>query len=66
MYLVIETQANAATGIASIVTQKSTIEEAESKFHNILAAAATSSVEVHGASILNETGKQIRHEYYAH
>lgn len=66
MYLVIETQANSTTGIAYIVTQHSSLADAESKFHTVLSAAAVSSVEIHAASILDENGKQIRHEYYAH
>lgn len=66
MYLVIEMQTNAATGIATITTQKNTLPEAESLWHTILAAAAVSSVEIHSASVLNESGKQILHQAYAH
>ena len=66
MYLVIETQMNAATGIAALTTQKNTLAEAESLWHSILSAAAISSVEVHSASVLNESGKQILHQAYAH
>ena len=66
MYLVIEMQTNAGSGIATILTQKATMPEAESLWHTILAAAAVSSVEVHSASVLNEAGKQVLHQAYAH
>lgn len=66
MYLVLEMQTNAGSGIATITTQKATLAEAESLWHSILSAAAISSVEVHSASVLNESGKQILHQAYAH
>lgn len=66
MYLVLEMQTNAGSGISTITTRKDTLPEAESMYHSILAAAAVSSVEVHSASVLNESGKQILHQAYAH
>ena len=64
-YIVIELQTNGGT-TANIVTTYNTREEAESKFHTILAAAAVSNVEIHAAVILAPDGFQIAHEAYTH
>lgn len=42
------------------------INAAEAKYHSILAVAATSSVAVHAAVLLNETGYCIKSEFYSH
>lgn len=40
--------------------------DAEAKYHSILAVAAKSSVEVHAACIIADTGAMIRSEVYYH
>ena len=42
------------------------INDAEAKYHAVLAVAATSSVGIHSAVILNETGYCVKHESYDH
>lgn len=39
---------------------------AENKYHTVLAAAATSSVPIHSAVMLNEYGMIVKNEYYEH
>lgn len=62
-YTVIEMQ-NGVVG-ANVWTFDN-INAAESKYHTVLAAAAVSSVEVHSAALLNESGLCVKHESYTH
>ena len=64
-YLVIELQTTSGT-TANIVTAYSDQNQAEAKFHQIMASAATSNVDTHSAVILNEMGAVVRSEYYKH
>ncbi len=43
-----------------------TQEQAESKYHSVLAAAAVSSVAVHAAVLLTEEGFPINYQCYKH
>lgn len=52
-YVVVELQTMKDGKVANIVTQHDTRSEAESKFHSVLAAAATSGLPVHGAVLVN-------------
>ena len=65
MYIVIELQANGGQ-VANIVTTHSTREDAESKFHIVLAAAAVSTVGKHSAVMLSDEGFTLRNECYKH
>lgn len=62
-YTVIEIQ-NGVVG--SNVWTYDNINAAEAKYHSVLAVAATSSVAVHSAVLLNETGFCVKHESYSH
>lgn len=42
------------------------INDAEAKYHSVLSVAANSSVDVHAAALLNETGYCVKHESYDH
>ena len=64
-YIVIELQTNNGQ-TANLVTQHATREEAESKYHTVLAAAAVSSVEIHAATILTADGFQLMSQAYRH
>lgn len=64
-YLVIELQTNSDT-VASLITQHNTIEEAESKYHTVLAAGAISKVPIHSAVLMNDRGTSIKSETYVH
>ena len=65
MYLVIELQ-KTGNQLAHIVTTFSDKNEAESKYYNVLAAAAVSSVQKHAAVIITEDGMKIKSEVYEH
>lgn len=66
MFIVIELQKNENGTVANIVTEHSTQSEAESKYHNILSAAAVSKVPVHSAVIVSEEGFPLMHQCYKH
>ena len=64
-YLVIEIQQTNGV-VGNFVFAYSDLAQAESKYHAILSVAATSSVHVHTAVLMNETGYMIKHESYDH
>ena len=66
MYIVVETQTNGnSTDIVTPATYTDR-NEAESKFHTVLAAAAVSSVEKHACIVFTEEGFPVMHECYKH
>lgn len=64
-YIVIEAQTNGET-TALLTSVHPTQNEAESKFHKVLAAAAVSAVGVHSATMIDETGYCIKSQCYEH
>lgn len=66
MFCILEIQTNGTSMTFLPIIKKDTIEEAESVYHQILAAAAISSVEVHTAIIFNKFGQVIKKECYLH
>ena len=66
MYAVIELQKSSDTQLATLVTTHATLNEAYSKYHSILAAAAISSVPVHGAVILSDMGDLLATQHFEH
>ena len=64
-YIVIEMQTTGGS-TAVITTTKTNINEAENKYHTVLAAAAISQVEIHSAALLNEKGQFIKYECFEH
>jgi len=66
MFIVVELQKNADGTLGNIVTPYETLNEADSKFHQILSYAALSDVPIHSACILSERGKMIKNESYEH
>ncbi len=64
-YLVIELQSNGGT-VSNIVTTHATRNEAESKYHAVLSAAAVSNVDAHSAVLLDEQGGFISAQCYEH
>lgn len=66
MYLVIELQTTADGSVGNLVYKYDTLNEAESKFHSILAAAAVSSLPVHAAVMLTNAGTMVKSGYYRH
>lgn len=64
-YLVIELQTT--NNITShLAWSYDSIEQAESKYHAVLSAAAISSIPIHAAVILNQEGNTIRSWFYEH
>ena len=65
MYLVLEIQ-KTGNQIATLIWPFESRNEADSKFYTVLAAAAISSVPLHAAALLTETGGCIKSESYIH
>ena len=64
MYIVMEIQkGNTAS---TIVDTYETLNEAENKYHTILAYAAISSIPKHSAVLLTEEGDYVKHECFEH
>lgn len=64
MYIVIEIQTS--TTVATLVNAYEDRNQAESKYHQILTAAALSSVPKHSAVLMNDEGQTIKDETYIH
>ena len=62
MYIVLEIQAS--DQIATLVNSYTDRNQAESKYHQILTAAAVSSVPKHSAVLLAENGVSLKNESY--
>ena len=62
-YVVIEIQDTNDT-ISTLVTTHDTREEADSKYYQILSYAAVSNLPKHAASLLTDTGKCLKNDYY--
>lgn len=65
MFAVIEIQKNgdAASPITTLFTDK---DQAHSKYHQVLAAAAISQVPEHSAILISEEGNYMFHEKFIH
>ena len=66
MYTVIELQTNAEGVTTNIVQSYEDRNQAASRFHQILAAAAISNVKKHACAMLNEDGFCEKSEFYEH
>lgn len=64
MYIVIEIQTS--NTVATLVNSYEDRNQAESKYHQILTAAALSSVPKHSAVLMNDEGRTIKSETYIH
>lgn len=65
MFIVMEIQ-KTGDQIATLVNTYATRNEADSKFHTVLAAAAISNVPLHACVMMTETGAPLRYENYVH
>lgn len=66
MYIVIEIQTNADNTIGNFVWAYESQEDAEAKWHSVLATAAKSSLPCHSCVILRNDGLQIAGQSYKH
>ena len=64
-YLVIELQ-KTGDDVASIINKHDDFNQAQSTYHQVLAAAAISSVEVHSAIIMSDEGEVYNKESFFH
>lgn len=65
-YIVMELQTNVDGTVGNIVTSHDTLDEAYSKYHYILAAAAVSTLPSHAAVLLNGDGDMVNHYCFRH
>lgn len=63
MYWVVEIQKNNGTW-SHLVTSHATLAEAESKFYTVLAYAAVSQIEAHGAVLFDDKGIYYERKVY--
>lgn len=63
-YMVLELQTTPDGAVANIITQHDTREEAESKYHTVLAAAAISALPLHAAVLMTSEGVTLENRYY--
>ena len=66
MYIVIELQTAADGSVGNFVWAYASREQAEAKYHAVLAAAAVSSLPVHSCVILRNDGQQMAAQAYKH
>ena len=66
MFVVVELQKYAEDNMSYLVTTHPTLNEAESKFHQVLSYAAVSSVLLHSCVLMNEDGYTFKVESYSH
>lgn len=65
-YIVFEIQENADGTVGKITTLHDSFNEAEQKYHTVLAAAAVSTVECHSCVMLTSNGLFLKSEKYEH
>ena len=61
-----EIQASENGQVSTLVDKYDTQNEADNKYHTILAAASISEVYIHSAVILTEKGRLVKSETYKH
>lgn len=66
MFIVMEIQTNKNGTVGTLVNSYENRDQAESKFHTILAAAAISTLPCHAAVLLTEQGGILASAYYEH
>lgn len=66
MYLVIEIQTDANGSVGNFVWSYEDQNQAEAKYHSVLASAAVSQIPVHAAVILSNDGRALASQSYIH
>ena len=66
MFIIIEIQKDANGNVATLITQQSNRDQADSTYHTILASAAVSSLPEHGAVMLTSDCGFIMGQCYRH
>lgn len=65
-FLVIEIQEDESGNVGTLINDYTTMPEAESKYHTVLAAAAISSVANHSAVLMLSNGDILENKSYKH
>ena len=65
-YLILEVQVNADGTVGTVINSYTDKNVAESNYHRVLMAAAISSLPVHTAYMLTESGQTLKSECYIH
>ena len=66
MYFIMELQRGADGSCAHLVHTAENRNQAESVYHQVLAAAAISSVPTHSAIMITDAGEPVMHDSYLH
>lgn len=66
MYIILELQTNPNGSVGSLISQYEDKNAAESAYHQVLAAAAVSTLPIHSAFMLTNEGYTIKSETYTH
>ena len=66
MYIILETQTNANGTVGTLINSYEDRNAAESKYHQVLSAAAISQLPRHCAFMLTDEGYTIKSEFYVH
>lgn len=66
MYIILEAQTNKNGTLGTLITSYEDQYQAESKYHQVLSAAAVSSLPKHTAFMLTDDGFVIKSECYKH
>lgn len=66
MYIVIELQTNTDGTVGTLVDSYTDRNQAENKYHTILAYAAASTLPCHAAAMFTNEGNMIKSERYEH
>lgn len=61
-----EIQKASDTQVATLVTTHADRNEAESKYHTVLASAAVSAVPLHSAVLMDDSGYTLKNDTYVH
>lgn len=65
-YILIELQTNKDGTVGNLVTAYDNLDQAESAWHSVLAAAAISTLSVHAAVLINNSGEVVESRHYEH
>lgn len=65
-YIILETQTTKDGAVGTLINAYDSKNEAESKYHTVLAAAAISALKKHCAFMLNDSAQVIKSECYEH
>ena len=65
-YIVVELQTDASGAVGNIITAHDTLNEAESHFYSILAAAAVSAIAKHAAVLMTSEGYLVESRCFEH